>query len=366
MKITFVNDAFGGGGKERRQLRIIQGLNSYGYKDIQIIIINDGIDYPDIKNTTAQIHVINRKSKKLNMFQVYSEIKKCIYDFNPDIIQGWGFLSLFFVNFLRINHKFIYIASHVADCNVLSLQNSIINTICNHLADVIIGNSRAGLDVYGTPVKKRLCVYNGIQPFNSESVDEIAKKRELNIATKYVVSMIARVDIYKDYSAFINVARSIYQKRSDVTFLAVGKGNLLKHYQDSLSSEDRKYIRFLGFRSDINEILQISTLSLLCTNYLLHGEGISNSILESLNVGTPVIATRGGGTPEIIVNGENGYLIDKNCITDFASKISYLLNNTEVYNKMCVNAKECVRKKFALEDRTKDYIMLYERLMKTR
>lgn len=364
MKITFINDAFCGGGKERRQLRIIQGLNSYGYTDIQIIIINDGIDYPEIKNTTAQIHVINRKSRNLSLFQVYSEIKKCVDNFNPDIVQGWGFLSLFFINFLRMTRKFVYIASHVADCNPLSFQNSVINKICNHLANVVIGNSEAGLDVYGTPSNKRLCIYNGIQIFNSEAVDYESKRKELNVSTKYVISMIARVDIYKDYTAFVNIARSLRKKRSDITFLAVGKGDLLKQFQDSLSKDEEEYIRFLGFRSDINEILQLSTLSLLCTNYLLHGEGISNSILESLNVGTPVIATRGGGTPEIIVNGENGYLVDKNSVEDFTSKIEYLLDDSEAYKNMCENAKKCVRDKFSLEERTQDYIKLYEQLTK--
>ena len=363
MKITFVNDAFCGGGKERRQLRIIQGLNSYGYTDIQIIIINDGIDYPELKETTAKIHIINRKERNLSMYQVYSEIKKCIFEFNPDIVQGWGFLSLFFINFLRLSHKFIYIASHVADCNPLSIKNSIVNKMCNQLANVIIGNSNAGLDVYGTPSKKRLCIYNGIKLFTTNFVDIEAKKKELEIKTDYIISMIARVDEYKDYTSFIEVARQLRKKRSDITFLAVGKGNLLEKYQDSLSEQEKEYIRFMGFRSDISEILQVSTLSLLCTNYLKHGEGISNSILESLNIGTPVIATLGGGTPEIIVNGHNGYLIEKNNISDFVAKIEYLLSDKSVYDNMCKNAKECVREKFSLEDRTMDYIKLYEKLM---
>ena len=69
-------------------------------------------------------------------------------------------------------------------------------------------------------------------------------------------------------------------------------------------------IIFLGKRSNVESIINIFDVGILLTNSKVHGEGISNSIMEYMALGKPVIATRGGGTNEVVIEGENGYLID--------------------------------------------------------
>ena len=69
MRITYILDSFGGGGKERRCLQLIQGLNRRGINDIQVIIIDNRISYPELYDTTAKIEIIGRKEKGLGQFQ---------------------------------------------------------------------------------------------------------------------------------------------------------------------------------------------------------------------------------------------------------------------------------------------------------
>lgn len=365
MRITFVLDTFGGGGKERRCLQLIQGLNYSGITDIQVIIVNNNVAYPEIYQTTAQVIIINRKQLSLSNRDTYKILKKHIHDFEPDIVQGWGFLSLFYLNWIRIAHKFIYIASHVADANKPKGINKWINLCTSCLADAIIGNSLAGLNSYKVPKNKSYCFYNG---FNSERLkgivksDNIVLKRELNLQAPYIVTMVARVDANKDYSCFVNIARKICMQRNDVIFLALGKGELLDLFQKDTNRD--KNIHFLGFRTDVEKILSITSVSVLCTNYKKHAEGISNTILESMSLGVPVVATLCGGTSEIIDDGKNGFCIENNDVDDFVNKILYLIDNEDCMNRFSRACKRTVDQKFSLDKSTKEYIDLYYKLIK--
>lgn len=364
-RITFVLDTFGGGGKERRCLQIVQGLNKSGFKHIQFIIVNDTIAYPEIYQTSAQVIIINRKQAGLSYWQTYKLLKKHIHEFKSDIVQGWGFLSLFFLNFVRLTHNFIYIASHVADANKPRGLVSWINSSVNFLANAIIGNSLAGLKAYKVPLSKAYCIYNG---YNWERLKDVKEfdgasyKEKLGINTPHVVTMVARVDDNKDYRCFVEIAKTICSKRSDITFLAVGKGNLLEKYRDYTA--DNQYIKFVGFRTDVEQILSVTTVSLLCTNIKKHQEGVSNTILESMALGVPVVATYGGGTPEIIENGVNGFCIMNNNIKDFIDKIETLIADKQKYLSFSNACKKTVMEKFSLDKSTEKYIELYKKMLR--
>ena len=369
MRISFVFNSFNGGGKERRCLQIIQGLNRVGINDMQLIIVNDGIEYPEIYNTSAEIVIIDRKKLKKSNNQTIKELYHHLKEFQPNIVQVWNRMSAYFLDIiiLRYRPKFKYIVAYVADCNTPSWKSKdfIINKVSLYLADKVIGNSEAGLKAYSVPQRKRVCIYNG---FNFERVSKIEnldinkKKKELGINTPFVVSMIARIDKNKDYQTFINCANQLLKLRRDITFLAVGKGELLDYYKEQISEENGEHIRFVGFRTDVDEIIKISTITLLLTNYKVHGEGISNSIMESMAFGVPVIATKGGGTPEIISHGNNGFLIKNNNIIQITNHLNNIISNNILQNELSHNSKKTIEQNFDLEKTTKQYIALYQTL----
>lgn len=366
MRISFVFNSFNGGGKERRCLQIIQGLNKVGIKDIQLIIVNDGIEYPEVFSTSAKIIVIDRKRLKKSNSQTIKELHNHLNDFNPDIVQVWNRMSAYFIDVIKLKYRptFKYLVAYVADCNTPSWKSIdfIINKVSLFLADKVIGNSNAGLKAYSVPRRKRVCIYNGYNFDRAEKIETLnieKKRKEIGITTPYVVSMIARFDINKDYQSFLDSAKLLLEKRQDITFLAIGKGDMLDYYKNLTPKEYQNNIRFLGFRSDVDELIKLSTITLLLTNYNIHGEGISNSIMESMALGVPVIATLGGGTPEIIIHGENGFLIKNNQIEQISNLINHIISDNVLWNEMSKNSKATVENKFNLENTTKQYINLY-------
>jgi len=117
----------------------------------------------------------------------------------------------------------------------------------------------------------------------------------------------------------------------------------------------------LNFRNDIDAIIKISDIGVLCNNPLYGEEGLSNSLIEFMAFGKPVIATKGGGTNELISNYETGFLIEPQNPVELASKINLLLNNRTLFTNIGQNAKMSIQTKFSLDKMTDTYIQLYNK-----
>jgi glycosyltransferase involved in cell wall biosynthesis len=93
----------------------------------------------------------------------------------------------------------------------------------------------------------------------------------------------------------------------DATLLLVGDGPLRAELETQARQFliDQKVI-FTGMRTDIDELLNISDVCLLPT---LVREGLGMALIEAMAAGLPVIGTEIGGIPEVITNGENGFLV---------------------------------------------------------
>src|SRR5262249_45009101 len=150
--------------------------------------------------------------------------------------------------------------------------------------------------------------------------DGAALRRELDIpAGAPLVVVLARLNPSKGIESFFEAAAQVRKTHPDAYFLAVGEcfkrnaeGEIMvdevyrKQLEDkavSLGLADR--VRFTGLRKDVPQVLAAAAVSVLPSL----SEGISNSLLESMAAGVPVVATRVGGTPEVIDDGEHGLLV---------------------------------------------------------
>ena len=285
MRVSFVLDAFSGGGKERRCLQLIQGLEAIHFGEVQVIIVNNGIEYKELYESSASIEIINRKERHLGELQTLKELNSLLSVFNPDIVQAWGTMSagLVLLDKLFYRNRYKFVASYVANINPpKSLTvDGLITTLCKLSCDKIVGNSLAGLSAYGIPDSKACLIYNGFneERFNNKLVDLTSKKNQCGISTTYVVSMFASFSKTKDWSCFIEAARIIIDKRNDITFLCVGDGPDKEGYIKSVPADYKDRLIFTGRRDDVDELYQICDLTVLTST---KGEGLSNSLLESM------------------------------------------------------------------------------------
>jgi glycosyltransferase involved in cell wall biosynthesis len=229
------------------------------------------------------------------------------------------------------------------------------------LSDIIQSNSHAGLEAYRVPESKRSVIHNGFDFERMRGVKERdAVRAELGIRTKYVAGMVAGFKYQKDYESLVRAAKEILERRDDVTFVCVGGGPELERIKEMAKGASR--ILFTGKRSDVESIINIFDIGILLTDLERHGEGISNSIMEYMAAGKPVIATDGGATRELVIDGETGFLVPQKSPERLAERIDQMLNDDGLRTAMGVKSRERIESEFNIDRMTREHASLYEKL----
>ena len=231
----------------------------------------------------------------------------------------------------------------------------------------IVGNSKAGLAAYGASKKKSVCIYNGIDlnRFKNLADPEVSFKQIFGECRNndFVIGMVAAFEPRKDYRTLIKAALSLIEVHESMRVILVGSGSDFTEIKNSVPQVYRNKIVFLGKRDDIESIVSLFDVGILLTNSVVHGEGISNSIIEYMALGKPVIATSGGGTNEIVIDNGNGFLIGPGETNQLIENIEKLISDGELRLSLGENAKKTVYKQFDLKLMTRDYILMYQQLL---
>jgi glycosyltransferase involved in cell wall biosynthesis len=154
-------------------------------------------------------------------------------------------------------------------------------------------------------------LYNGVdtEEFRPLSADHRETCRQILGLPRdaLVVAMVARLVSQKNHAFVIENARDLLRDFPQMFFVFAGSGPLeteLKNMAVRYGVID--HILFLGARDDVPQLLACSDMSILPSSR----EGFSNTILESLACGLPVVASDVGGAREVIEHGINGYLVE--------------------------------------------------------
>jgi glycosyltransferase involved in cell wall biosynthesis len=372
MKVLIIIDSLAKGGKERRMLELIKELKADSRLfEILLVSLTDVVEYDYVYNLPVHLTIIKRKFKKDP--SVIFRLRKIIRDFNPAVIHSWGTMSSVYIMMVNMRRRIPFINGVIADAHPhlnITDKHYFRVKLTTPFSDVFVSNSLAGIKAYGTPRAKSVCIYNGIDfgRFSNLTPAGILA-RELwpeGKAGRFVITMVAAFEKRKDYATLIRAATTVCATDRKIVFLLIGDGSELDRIKEMTpSSLLGSNIIFLGKRKDVEALLQLTDLGVLITNSDVHGEGISNAIIEYMASGKPVIATRGGGTNEIVENGTNGYLIEPKNPTLLAQKIRELVNNTELCAKMGEAGYRLVHDRFDIKKNKEQYISLYRRLARS-
>jgi len=187
-------------------------------------------------------------------------------------------------------------------------------------------------------------------------------RQEFSFAKKdFLVGIVAHLADHKGHKYLIRAASILKEKNPRIKFIIVGEGPL-KMELTRQASESRvgDIVYFLGFRQDIPRILCSLDLFVL-SSYL---EGLGSSLLDAMACRLPIVATKVGGIPEVVVHGETGLLVPPRNPGAMAKAILRLYEDREMGKKMGEKGFEQVHGKFSAEAMAGKVIDLYERLAK--
>ena len=199
-------------------------------------------------------------------------------------------------------------------------------------------------------------------------------RRELGLPQGVpLVAVVSRLHEMKGLDYFLQAAAAVANRYPDVRFLIVGDRYGLKDRavvrEDAYQAELERLathlgiahrVVFTGFRLDIPELLAEVAVSVLPSL----SEGLSNSLLESMAAGVPVVATRVGGSPEAVEDGVSGILVPPRDASALARGMDALLGDEARARAMGAAAGRRIADHFSLEAMTRELERLYRRLLR--
>jgi len=369
MKILFFIDSLTFGGKERRMIQLMKGLKLNRNVGFELVVMSNQIQYKEIFDLDIKIHYLIRKSKKdISAFHRFYKICKI---YRPDIIHCWDSMTAVYAIPTCKLLKIKLVNGMVVDTPVrqnMSNKHWFRARLTFPFSNIIVGNSKAGLAAYGAPDNKSICIYNGMDlaRFNKLTDPSFIRKEIFGDKSDdiFVAGMVAAFEIRKDYETLIKAAITLVSSNDKVRFILVGDGANFKEIKNRVPALLANKIIFLGKRVDVESIINIFDVGILLTNARVHGEGISNSIIEYMALGKPVIATRGGGTNEVVIDNENGYLIDSHRQDQLIERIEILMKNKNQSHNLGKNGNRQIEEKFDLKIMKDRYLEVYQKLLK--
>ena len=361
MKILFFIESLHAGGKERRLVELLKGLSKHEDISMELALTRRDIHYTDIFNLNVKIHYIERKYLKKDP-SLFFKFYRIARQFKPDIIHAWSsMLAVYAIPTAKLlNEKFINSSITYALPVKRFSKLWLISKITFPLSDIILANSKAGLRAHNLKQnQKHRVIYNGYD-FKRNNVKATDLKKELEISNEtLLVGMIASFSDAKDYKTYIEVAERVIKKKNNVHFLCVGNGVNRKKIEALIHERKIENIHFLGIRSDIENICRNLDIGVLLNNTKGHAEGLSNVIMEMMASGLPVVATDAGGTPELIENGIDGFLVEPFAIDQIVDQIITLINNEDTRKRVGIKAAAKIKERFSIEKMISNYISLY-------
>jgi len=362
MKVLFFIDCFAAGGKERRLTELMKALKQRADIEFELAVMDREIYYKEIFDLGINIHYLIRKRKK--DISIFVKLYRICKDVKPDVIHCWdGMTAVYSVPVCKLLHIKL-VNGMVTDVPVkqnLGNKRWLRAKLTFPFSNTIIGNSVAGLEAYHAPKNKSISIYNG---FNFNRLDKLddpySVRLKFNIKANYIILMIGAFTQRKDYESFVEAAKILCGRRDDIEFVAVGDGEKFKQISEKVGLSFGDKIKLIGKQTNVESIINASDVCVLMTNSIVHGEGISNSILEYMAMGKVVVASSGGGTNEIVEDQKTGFLVKPSNASELAEKIELLLNDLELRKSMGLAGRRRIEDHFSIDSMVNKFVSIYK------
>ena len=199
---------------------------------------------------------------------------------------------------------------------------------------------------YNWDDKKSFYVYNGI---NTKSFEPMA------IPDKVKLICVGTLNSRKNQIGILNAIAKLSvqdQQQIEVTFVGGGEDRSLL---EAKSQTIKTNVTFTGTTSEVDKYLNQGNLFCLYSK----AEGLPISIIEAMRAGLPVIGSRIAGIPELIIDGETGFVVDLDD-TLLSDRLHYIINHKELLPKMGEASFRLFEKQFTIRAMVEKYSKVYK------
>lgn len=232
--------------------------------------------------------------------------------------------------------------------------------VCNRFASQVIAVAGA---------EEEILVQKGLQPDRIQTIHNgvpdpqaLTLERPETFATlghKQIIGVIARLETTKGIHILLESFAKLAQNHSDLHLIIVGTGSKEKELKDQTQRLNiNQQVTFAGYRKNIHDYLHHYQIFVIPSLHEAH----PLVLMEGMSHGKPIIATRVGGIPEVIVNHENGLLINPEDVTDLTMALETLLTNPKLQQKIGQAARKTYEEQFTVQRMVCETEKVYDQL----
>jgi L-malate glycosyltransferase len=361
IRILFVIDRLGIAGTEKQLVEIIRRLDC---RTIEIFLCclsgpRSRISlYPDIINKSNIIIYDVKSIFSLSALEALYRLVRLIRTEKIDMVQGY-FLKSRFLGVVAGRLTGTKTISSMRDLGLSIDYKSLLPTKwANQWSWRFLANSlsirKYLINEHNIDPRRIDVIRNGVdmRHFQPPTVNERNenKKRLGWDAESLVIGVVANLKPIKGLGDFIRAAAEVCLHNQKARFVIVGEGpddEALKRLAMGLGIRDK--VLFYGGTSDVKVVLEALDIGVLCSL----SEGFSNSILEYMAVGLPVVATNVGGNVEQVQDGSTGFLVPPGAPDALAKSIARLADDIKLRIRMGENALRYCQMYFSMENMIK-------------
>ncbi|MFW5675321.1 MAG: glycosyltransferase family 4 protein [Acetivibrio ethanolgignens] len=349
--ILFLVHSLKGGGAERMVSRLANGFAVRGY--------NVSIGLFDISEFAYEINedveIVNFDSDVSN--KIKKGIKRIIAihrylkNNQTDVIFAFMVSMVPYAIISKIKNTKV-IGAERANPKNLKQKYKILLRIFSPFCDGYIFQTQGAKRCYPLVTQKKSIVIGNIAPY---------VQKEKNAKIKNSICSVGRLSEDKDFSSLLKAFQLVLNVLPDTTLYIYGQGEKKQELialAEKLSIESHVYWK--GFEKNIiNEIQKHSVFA-----FASKTEGMPNALLEAMAAGMPCVSTDCDfGPADLIIDGENGFLVPVGDAEKMAQRIIELLKNNSLRNKMGNDAREII-KEYSEDKILQSYTEYVERIMR--
>jgi len=235
-----------------------------------------------------------------------------------------------------------------------------------HAFDGIIAVSehlRQWLIRHGLPAARIVTAHDALDlaPFTMNMTTRAEVRLRFGIRdTQFVITTVGRLSREKGHCCLLKAAQSILNEYPDARFMIVGDGPLRGQLeQQARSLGINAAVIFAGYQADVAGFLGASDLFVLPSLR----EGTPNALLEAMALAKPVVVSRVGGVPEIVQDGETGFLVPPQDPDSVAQAVLALMRDSNRAAAMGQRARQVIEQDFSVQRLARKIVAVYHQVL---
>ncbi len=364
IKILHVVDSLGVGGTERMLVEVIKGLDGERFEHAICCITRLG-EIASCLPEWVKCYDMGKGARRDLLMPV--KMAQLVRRLRPDIVhtRNWAGIDGALACLLERGPRLVH-SEHGRNLPYIHFEparRKVIRRFVYHLADAVFSVSGELRDYYcretGFAPERMQVIQNGVDVARFDAADGNGARRELGIeADDFVVGVVARLSATKDLLTLARAFARLYraQREPHLKLLIVGDGEARAELEDFAIEQGLTCaIILVGVREDVPRLLRAMDVFALSSL----SEGMPGAILEAMAASLPVVATKVGATPELVIEGKTGFLVAPRADEEMAKRLSLLLANRELARELGAAGRQLVQRNHSLEVMLQRYEELY-------